>query len=228
MDDIKESAKKVKGKGFKYAFDYFWEYYKYPALAIVVGIIVLVSLIKTIVTAKPTEFEVAFINAYFTPSAEAVGEYLGIDLDKKSVYLDSSFQITTDDSGYSQTSYTSAQKLAAVVASKQVDAIICPPDIYELYQKSLFYDLREFYTQEFLDSLGDKVIYSEEYVNDSGETIPSRPQVIDITDAPQIMDNGVYPAGKKAYFAIISNTEHAEYARAFYEFLYTPVVIPEN
>ena len=61
IDDIRDSQKMLKGKGFKYKFQYFWEYYRVPTIIILAVIAIVVSIITTMIRNKPASFSVAFI-----------------------------------------------------------------------------------------------------------------------------------------------------------------------
>lgn len=227
MDDIREQAKKAKGKGFKYAVSYFWGYYKFLALGIIVAAAIIFSLAKAIITAKPTGFEAILIDAYYSPSDEAVAAYLGIDTEKYTVYQDVSYQFSMENGAYTQLAYTTAQKLAAAVASKEVDVVICNPEIFSKYKNSLLGNLEDYFSKEFLDSLGDKVIYSTIIDNNTEEEIGPFPMAIDVSDAPQLFDTGAYKSDSKVYFCIVPNTTHPDLCVEYYNFLYTDVVVSE-
>lgn len=222
IDDIKESQSKLKGKGFKYKFQYFWEYYR-VATFITIGALILVgSIIKTVVTAKDPAFEAIMINAIGKPSEEAFATELQIDTKKFEVNFDSSYMMSGLDS-FDQTTYASMQKLMAVVASASADACLTPPEYGEHYAKSdMFMDLREVYDEKFLESLGDKVIYLK--LNDPdtdkpvGEEIPF---LIDVSDAKGLKsEENLCYATDKVYFGIWANAKHVDAAKKFYEFIY--------
>ena len=98
IDDIRESQSKLKGKGFKYKFQYFWEYYR-VATFITIGALILVgSIIKTVVTAKDPAFEAIMINAIGKPSEEVFATELQIDTKKFEVNFDSSYMMSGLDS----------------------------------------------------------------------------------------------------------------------------------
>lgn len=219
MDDIRAEAKKAKEKGLKYALSYFWEYYKFIALGIIIGIIMIVSLVRTIINNKPIAFEAIMIDSYFAPSDEALAEYLEINTDKYTVFQDSSYRFTTENGSYTQSAYTASQKLAATVASKEVDVIICDPEIFSRYKNYVLADLSDFFDEAFLKELGDKVIYDNILDSDSNTLSGPFPLAIDITDCPQLLENGCYKEGTVVYFCIVPNTENPEYCVKYYDFL---------
>ena len=222
IDDIKESQSKLKGKSFKYKFQYFWEYYRVPTLVTIFVLIFIGSIIKTVVTAKDSAFEAIMINAVGTPSEEAFAEELEIDTKKFEVNFDSSYMMTGLDS-YDQTTYASMQKLMAVVASASADAVLTPPEFGEHYAKSdMNMDLREVFDESFLKSLGDKVIWLKQTDPDTGEPVGEEaPYFIDVSDSPVLRntDNLCY-ATESVYFGVWGNAKHIDACKKFYDFLY--------
>lgn len=221
MDDIREEASKAKGKGFKYAVSYFWGYYKFWLLGIIVVGAILFSLIKTIVTTKPTAFEAILIDAYMAPDDAVVAGYLGIDTDKQSVYQDVSYQFSMENGAYTQLAYTTSQKLAAAVAAKEVDVIVCSPEVFSRYKNHILGDLSTFFSQDFLDELGDRVIYDTVVDSDTNEESGPYPLAIEVTNAPVFISSGSYREGEVLYYCIVPNTQHPEYCVKYYEYLYS-------
>lgn len=220
IDDIREQNKLAKGKGFKYALQYFWDYYKIHVAVVIVAIIIIISIVKSFVTYREPVFEAIIVNAANAPSEEEFAEYLGLDAEKERVYLDYSYYMTTVNDSFSESTYASAQKIMAVIASKSADIMLCKSDIFDTYKNSGIYgDLREYFSEEFLDSLGDKVIWYAIIDEDTNEADEPLPVAINVVDAPQLTDNACFK-GNEVYFMIIANTQHPEYSTAFYSFLY--------
>ena len=221
IDDIKESQSKLKGKGFKYKFQYFWEYYRVPTAITLFAIIFIGSIIKTAVTAKDSAFEAIMINAVGTPSEEAFAEELEIDTKKYEVNFDSSYMMTGLDS-FDQTTYASMQKLVAVVASGSADVVLTPPEYGEHYAKSdMMLDLREVFDESFLESLGDKVIWLKQIDSDTGEPVGEEaPYLIDVSDAKGLRnEENLCYATDTVYFGVWVNAKHADSAKKFYDFI---------
>lgn len=221
IDDIKESQSKLKGKGFKYKFQYFWEYYR-VATFITIGALILVgSIIKTVVTAKDPAFEAIMINAIGKPSEEAFAAELQIDTKKFEVNFDSSYMMSGLDS-FDQTTYASMQKLMAVVASASADVCLTPAEYGEHYAKSdMFMDLREVYDEKFLEDLGDKVIWLKLNDPDTDKPVGEEiPLLIDVSDAKGLKgEENLCYATDTVYFGIWANAKHVDAAKKFYEFI---------
>lgn len=219
IDDIKENHEKLKGKGFKYGFSYFWEYYKIPTLAVILVGIFLFSLIKTVVTSKDIAFEAILMNAAVAPDETAFAEQIGIDPKKEQVFFDSSYIMNVDPNSYSETTYVNSQKLMAVIASGSADVMLADPLMAGSYfNADIFGDLRDFFTVDELEALGDKVIWNAPVDPDTGETLrESFPVALNVNDAVKLKE--CYFT-EDVYFMVIVNTTHPDYVKAFYNYIY--------
>ena len=220
IDEVKEQHEKVKQKGFKYRFSYFWEYYRIHTLVAIVVLILGISLISSMVNAKKTVFQAIFVNAIHVPDSEEFAKILNINEKKEAVLIDGSYTINLDT--YDQYSYANQQKLMAVMASKDAEVIISDSTYIETYLDSeVFGDLREFFSDAELTAMGDKVIWHKPVNAETGEEGENMPLAIDISDAPQIRDNVCFAPENKVYMGVICNTKRAETIPLFYNFLYS-------
>ncbi len=223
IDDIKESARSLKGKPFKYKLEYFVQYYGWMTVGIIATVAIVVSVIVTIVTAKDSAFGVLFVNAYNTPDGEAFMEYADIDSDNYEITQDNSNFMNLAPDSYNPNTYSTAQKILAVVAAHSADVMIADESVFEYYLRSeLYADLREYFSSETLDALGDKVIWGAPVDYDTGIEGEKYPMAIDVTDTPQIAGNVCY-ALKPVYFMIIVNGDHLDLVTSYYDFLCTDV-----
>jgi len=171
-DEIRQERAKLKGKGFKAHWDYFWEYYKLPTAAVIFCVILAVSVIRSMVTAKDTGFSAIFINA---SSMELVGagqgpireieeEFAaaaGIDTSEYEVSIDPTVYLTPGFPG-SQSDYATIMKITTLISARELDVIAADAYYFTYYAKNMtFHDLREVYTQEELDAFGDRVYYMD-------------------------------------------------------------------
>lgn len=221
IDDIRDSHNQVKGKGFKYVVSYYVEYYWKAALAVILVAIFLFSIIKTTVTAKDTVFQAILMNSFNEIETEEFTDILQIDTKKEEVVFDSTYKIDPNPENYSETNYTSAQKLLAVIASGSADVMVGDKDTMEYYiNGEIFADLRNYFDEATFASLGDKVIYADVIDTETGDIIGENlPLLIDVTDAPLLKDNNCYFT-EPVYFSIIVNTKHPDYCLQFYDYLY--------
>lgn len=221
IDDIKDSHSHLKGKGFKYKFSYFWEYYRIPTLIGALVLIFFISIIKTIVSSKDMAFQAIMINATEKPDENAFAEYVGIDTEEYEVFFDNGYYMSADPEAVDQGTYTNAQKIMAVVSAASADIAIGDPALIQNYiNNNLFGDLRDYIDQDTLDSFGDKVIWYQPTDDETGEPIGDEmPVAIDVADAKKLVDSGSFYFDS-VYFAIIVNTKHPEYCAKYLEWIY--------
>lgn len=217
QQEIREEQKAyLKGKSLKYKLSYFKEYYLKATL---IGLAVLAGIISIIYTTTHQKDEVCsviMVNSVGTPSEEAFGEYLGIDTAKERVFFDNTYYVTQDETNTS--SYTSLEKLFAVIAAKGADAILADYDnMFSYCAGGLFGDLRDYFSEEELAALGDKVYYGQ-VEEDEGVLSDPIPIGIDVTDAPGLKDPLCF-VNDKIFFAVIVNTEHPENAVSLYRYI---------
>lgn len=219
IDDIKDSHSMLKGKTFKEKCKYFKDYYLLPTVIGIAVFMCLFFLIRDIVTNKDIAFEAAFINSFSVPDSEKFSERININQEKEEAFFDGSFYMDFQATNISQTNYDNAQKLMAIVASAQLDVIVCDRSFLENYLNSEFYgDIRNFYTEEELAELGDLVIRMTPYDEEEEKYLDEFPCAIDVTNAPQIVNNFCFPE-KEAFLIFLANTKRVEFAKEFYRFL---------
>ena len=171
-DEIRRERAKLKGKGLKAHWNYFWEYYKLPTAAVVVGIFFAISIIHSVLTARDTGFAAIFINA---SSMELVGggdspiriieeefaEEAGLDTRKYAVDIDPTVYLTPGFPG-SQTDYATIMKITTQISAKELDVIAADAYYFAYYARNMTLgDLRKVYSQEELDAFGDRVYYMD-------------------------------------------------------------------
>lgn len=215
-DEIKEQHKSIADKGFKYKLEYFIEYYKWATIAVIIAIIVIFSFVKQAVTAKSDAIYGICVNAITMPDEEIFGEYIGINPKKERVVFDTTYSMVPESAN--QNSYISLQKMVATMAASAADFILGDKDVLEDMANNQFYaDLRDYFTQEELDALGDKVFYVT-YTDEAGNEISDpTPVIIDVTQSA-VMSSYPYFVGEVG-FGIITNTTRPEKSRKFYDFL---------
>lgn len=163
-DEIKEQYKKLKGQGIKAHLAWFWEYYKIEAAIAVISIGVVVGIIQTIVSHRPTAFNVMFLNAAVTDDylsealAEDYAQYAGINLKEYDVVFD--LRETLSMEGDSQYDMGTVQKIAAQSAARELDAMVCNAfHFYNYVYNGIFTDLRDAMTEQELAQYEGKIFY---------------------------------------------------------------------
>ena len=114
-----------------------------------------------------------------------------------------------------QENYYTLASIQSLNTNKEIDYILTDQlGLEALIKQQFFLDLRQFFTQEELNALDQRVICarSSEMAADAGIPI-----AIDITDLPFVQDNTATP--DKLYFGIASNSTQFEALRLLWEYL---------
>lgn len=221
IDDIRENNSKMKGKGIKAQFQYFWDYYKIPTLIVALVAIFAVSIIKTMVTAKDCAFEAIIINAADAPSEEEFAEFAEIDTEEFDVIFDSGYFISSDPESIDQNTYVNSQKIMAVVSAAAADVMFGDPAVITNYMGADFFaDIRDYLTDaEFAEfEANSKIIRYQPVDEDTGAPIGDEfPIAINIGDSPRLE---ACLLGDDVYLTILVNTKQPENVKKFIDWLY--------
>lgn len=164
-EEIREQQKKLKGKGFKAYWDYFWDYYKIHT-AIALFVIVLGSmLIHDITHNKPYGFYAVLLNSQSSAAQDILEQGFtplsGIDTDKESCVVDTSASF--DMKIITETTIATSQKIMANIAGGDLDVIGADFDIFNYYSyQQVFYNLTEVLSAEDLEKYADKIVYVDQ------------------------------------------------------------------
>ena len=216
MDEIREQHKKMKGKSLKEKF----QYYRVATLVTILVAVFLGNLIYTVATAKDNALYAVFVNGYTDMDTEeymaGFDEYAQIDTKNYSTTLETNFTLSQD----SADTYAVAnlQKFAAQVAAQEVDVMIADPDTFNQYAENGYLGgLNEFLSEETLSRYSDRLIYANIPDDDTEEEVPVG---IDIADCALLQETQAYAGYDNVYFGILVNTEHAENAEKFLEYIF--------
>lgn len=224
IDDVRESHDMVKDKDFKYKLSYFVGYYKWHVLAAIVIFAILFSLIKNFITHKDTVFTAVFVNAFQGITLEEFAERNEIDTDKYEAVVDATNMLYFGSEAKAQENYVTIQKIVAMVAAKDIDVFVAPENVITYYSNTeMFADLRDHFSEDYLNSLGDKVIWYDLEIEEGEDQIIHKhlPIAIDVSDAPKltVTDNECFYSEYPIYYSIVTNTQHPEYAIDFYYYI---------
>ncbi len=152
----------LKGMGFKAHWDYFWDYYKVHVIAVVFVLVFGIMLIHDVTSNKPYALNGIFINANTLNSPDSIetdfAELEGINTEESEVFLDVSTTLSAINT--SQNDVSSTEKIYAMIAAKELDVCLADPQIFDrLASNDVYVDLREYFTEDELSELGDKVYY---------------------------------------------------------------------
>ncbi len=166
-EDTNEQIKTMKDRSFKEKAEYFWEYYKFHALGIIVGIAVIIAIIRSILSYREYAISIIIVNPdnivteERSPEWESdLAEILQINTRKEQIYIDTS--ISVGNNTPQQLEYSALQKLVAFFTSRTADVFISNTPLFEEYsQNGNLSDLRNYYTDEELEALSDIIYYTD-------------------------------------------------------------------
>lgn len=163
-DDIRDQHKKMKDMSFKERFNYFWYYYKIHTIVIICIIIFAISFISNIVNAKDYSFYGMMLNAN-SLSAEKLeasfNEYAGLDTEKYECFIDT--ESTLSYQTMSEFDMATAQRLIALIQTKDLDAVVFDSEIYSNYARNeMFIDLRTIFSPEDIAKYEDYFYYVDQ------------------------------------------------------------------
>lgn len=245
-DYIKNEYKKVAEKPPKERWEYFWEYYKWPILAVILAVVLLVQGIAGVVNKKEIVFSGFVLNSRLVPDdsefLQGFYDYAGIDSGSQEAafYCD----ITLND-GNSKNDITAFQRIMASIATKETDFVIgqaVPFHLCAYNTSNIFLDLRDFFDEETLARFADRIYYIDgdilamldaplgEQVDMSAVTYPDHtkpedmkdpiPVGIDISDCEDLR-SAYYLTDASLYLGIIANTPRLELALQLVEYLFS-------
>ena len=216
-DEIREQRQKLKGKSPKEKLAYFWEYYKVPALIILLVVIFGSDLIYNIVTKKAIAMEAAFVNMVtaedFDSEQEAAGfvTWAGIDSKEYEAVFDTGIYIDYD--GGDEYTAVNIQKVMAMISARALDVILADDSYLEQTADEGYYaDLSEVLPEELLAQFEaeDKVLYRDIPEDGKGEI----PIAVDVRDSSFFLSHEV-----PSWFTVVINAEHPETAVKFLEYM---------
>ena len=216
-DEIREQRQKLKGKSPKEKLAYFWEYYKVPALIVLLVVIFGSDLIYNIVTKKAIAMEAAFVNMVtaedFNSEQEAAGfvTWAGIDPKEYEAVFDTGIYIDYD--GGDEYTAVNIQKVMAMISARALDVILADDSYLEQTADEGYYaDLSEVLPEELLAQFEaeDKVLYRDIPEDGKGEI----PIAVDVRDSSFFLSHEV-----PSWFTVVINAEHPETAVKFLEYM---------
>ena len=217
-DEIREQQKKLKGKSFREKWDYFWEYYRIHTIVIICSVAALISIVHSIASQKDPALDDALVNTYLNQDLdpEAVcadfEQYAQVDTDEYQVTITTNMDINYEETD--QYSYTNLQKLTAMAAARTLDVVISNDAYIDHNMESgIFYDLREYFTEEELARYEDRLLYRDLSDDEEGEI----PIAIDVRDSKYMITDQI-----PAWYCITSTAQNIENAKLFLEYLLLP------
>lgn len=239
IDEIREQNQKFKDMSFKKKLEYFWEYYRFPTIAVIGIAILIISMAHSMIAnSKETVLYAALVNGSAAPDYEAMqhdyADSIGVDLNDVFVTIDTSFNLSSDLTNTSD--LAAVQKLMALSAANQIDIMTADEQVgLYLAGNGYFADLRTVLPSDALAKYEPYFVYytydpvaqkarmeaaGMPYEEDSlgpYHTMEPVPYAISSEAFSGIMDKIYYGMPSVAGICVSSN--HAENAVAFLTFL---------
>ena len=244
IDHIKEDWQKVKDKPAKEKWEFFWDYYKIPAICILLVLVLVVQGVVSAANRKDVVFSGFALNCKITPNEELFWdgfyEAAGIDKETQTAACYSSMQIVE---GQIQMNNETIQKIIANCSVRDADFIVGDPYAFQVCaytSQYLLTDLREVLDAETLAKCADRLYYIDETIIDVlnsplGEQVepnaleypqdPKKPETmqkpvpvgIDVSDREDLQK--AYYLDDTLFVGIIKSTARPELSQQFLEYL---------
>jgi hypothetical protein len=202
--------------------DHLWTYYK-EYLVVVALLAIFLCAGATVIKAQTQETLVSGMMVNISISQEGY-DYLSVDYleklggeeGKQKAELDYTNFSSLEDPTSSEDNYNSMLILLARVSGGMLDYMILDKFAMEYYiVQDVYLDLREFFTPEELEALGDKVITARQEEETEAWAV-----AVDITDLPFVQDNVRLEEDDRIYFALSGNSQRPEMCRDAWEYIH--------
>lgn len=203
--------------------DHLWTYYK-EYLLVLALVVIFLGAGFTMIKAQTQETLVSGMMVNISISQEGY-DYLSVDYleklggveGKQKAELDYTNFQSLEDPTSSEDNYNAMLILLARVSGGLLDYMILDKFAMEYYIiQDVYMDLREFFTEEELAELGDKVITARQEDETEAWVV-----AIDITDLPFVQDNvRLENEDDRIYFALSGNTQRPEMCRDAWEYIH--------
>ncbi len=234
---------KMEGKSAQEKWDYFMDYYKWWAIAIILVIISIVYTVVAINSQKDIVLSGYLLDSYTLEDPSAVfssfSEYAQIDTEECAPEFTVNMSLSDD---MADVASAVQQRIVATIAAKETDFISAPLETFSAlsYQTSDYFgDLREYLTVEQLEVWKDRIFYIDaaqrQDIADSVRNNPDVPIVYPDPHDPESMEDpipvGIDVAGfeeldalylycqEYVYLGIVSNAPHPQITVQFIEYL---------
>lgn len=161
IDEIREQQRKTQDMTRKGKLEYFWYYYKVHTIAGIFILIMVITLIHDMVTAKDFIFNCVMVNSFQLQAQtleNSFAEYAGLDLDEYDCYIDTSTSLSLTT--YDQYNLGTVQKIMAQMQSGDLDVLVFNSEIFNNYSlNGMFMDLRTVMTEDELEKYKDQLYY---------------------------------------------------------------------
>lgn len=248
FDNLKEDYQKVKDKSAKEKWGFFWDYYKIPAICIVLVIVLMVQGIFSASNQKHIVFSGVLLNCKVGVEEDAFldGYYkhAGIDSETQAAAFYADMMLTKHLG--SDKNNNTIQRIIAGISVQDTDFITGDAYAFQVcaYNSSrIFMDLREFLDAETLEKYADRLYYIDDDIIDqinnrdtNLKTLeypadPKKPETmkrpipvgIDLSDRKDFLDTyyiaSYTDSSPVVYIGVVKNTLRPELTRQFIDYL---------
>ena len=217
-DEIHLQHEKLNDQPFSKKLEYFWDYYKVHTIITVFLACMFGSILHSIITQKETVLSIAYINAFPNIEDEIFIEdfeaYLGLNLKKQQVVLDSTYYI--DDTSTSPYAATYSQKFSTNAMAGKLDVVLADGTNFDFYgNQGFFQNLNLILPPEILEKYTDKLYYADLPTDETDQKVPIG---IKIDQAKKIRETSSYPK-TDAYFGFVAGSNYVDNALAYLNYL---------
>jgi hypothetical protein len=228
----------------KERWQYFLDYYKWPALVTLLVLVFAVQTVVMVVTQKEAVISSIMLNCKLNIEDEAFlqdfYDYAGVDPRTQEAAFYSDLTLVQNNKQHNNEMF---QRIIAGVAVADTDFIAGKNEAFNLcayHSSQMFLDLRKFLDEETLNKFSDKIYYVEQEILDYLNAPPGTQIDVDLSKypdphKPELMKKpipiGINVSTSKAfrdayyredaviYIGVIANAPHPEMTRQFIEFL---------
>lgn len=222
-DEIREEQRKVKDLPLSERIDYYWDYYKIPALIALAIIILAVIFIRDWVkNSRPAYLNAVLMNTVLTYDTDHditqdYIDYAKVDTDTYNVSIDTSLQMSLERND--QLTMAAEQKLMAQFSTGTIDVIVAPEAIIEYYAgQGAFMPLTDVFTDAEIKKI-EEAGYPVCYVTMNDETFPAGFYVYDSDYLKTLSSNGTFLKEDAPVFSIASCMQHPEAVKQFLQMI---------
>lgn len=221
---FKELAADLKPMTFGQKLDHLWSYYKeWLLIALLIAIVITIAVSSFINANKDYKFKGMMVNIsmsqegyrYMTDDFLAK---IGTGDKNEAVVVDYTNFTDLADPTSTEDNYGASLLLIARVSGQMLDCALIDQLALEFYMtQDVYGDLRTFFTQEQLDTMGFQVIYAQPEDEWSEEEFEAYPVALEISQLQFFRD--MAPKNDKIYFVLSGNQPDLEAVQAFWDHL---------
>lgn len=244
FEHIKKEHAKIKERPKEERWQYFLDYYKWHAVALLLAIAILIQGVVSIVNRKDVVFSGILLNCMIgiddDDFLQGFYDYAGINSKKQQAAFYTDIILTDKNT---KNDINAFQRIMAGIATKDTDFVVGQPENFRLcaYSTSrMLMDLREFFDAETLEKFSDRLYYIDGAVLQKlsvpvGELQdtniiypnPTKPEAmedpipvgIDVSDRTDFQEAYYFP-NTTLYLGVIASTPRQELTQQFLAYLF--------